>query len=174
MMGSGAILFMVKRRDRHGNEFGQATAKVYRLIEALNVATIAGLGIASIAFLWSNRLIPIDMVDRELWELRAFFGLWLLALAHAFLRPVGRAWIEQSALAAVLCLGLPFLNLLTIGDHLAAEIKRGDWESAGVELVAIGFGCAAALAARTLHRGTAAAPRRQRKQGARPAIPASQ
>ena len=173
MMGTGAILFMVKRRHRHGNEFGRATANIYRLIERLNVAVIAGLGIASIGFLWSNRLLPTDLIGRGAWELRAFFGLWLMALAHAFLRPAGRAWIEQLGVLAVLCIGLPALNLLTTGDHLAAQIGRSDWESAGVELVVIVFGIGAAWSARKLQRRTGTPQHRRPRNDVIPPIRAA-
>ena len=140
MMGTGAILFVVKRRHKHGAEFGAATARMYRLIEAMNVAAIAGLAVACIAYLWANRLIPVAIEQRAGWELQVFFGAWLLALAHAFVRPAARAWTEQWQAFAGLCLLLPVLNWLTTGDHLLAQMARADWESAGVELTAIAFG----------------------------------
>jgi uncharacterized iron-regulated membrane protein len=152
MMATGAILFVVKRRSRHGGEFGGATARVYRLIEGLNVAAIAGLGIACIGYLWANRLVPLGLTHRADWELRVFFGLWLLALVHALLRKPTDAWREQLALLAALCLLLPVLNFATTGDHPLAQWLRGDWESAGVELVSMAFGIAAAGALRFLRR----------------------
>jgi hypothetical protein len=117
------------------------------MIACLNVAAIAGLAIACIAFLWANRLIPIGQELRAGWEVRAFFGVWCLTLLHACLRREKRAWIEQLGLLAALCLLLPLLNLLTTGDNLAAQCARGDLESAGVELCAIAFGLLAAWGA---------------------------
>lgn len=150
MMATGSILFMVKRRSKHLGEFGSATARVYRLIEALNVAAIAGLAIACIGYLWANRLVPLGIEYRVGWELRAFFGLWLLALVHAFLRPPASAWREQLCLFAGLCLLLPVLNLVSTGDHLLAELMRSDWEGVGVESTALAFGTGAACAVRFL------------------------
>ena len=147
MMGTGAVLFLVKRRQKSLGEFGAATPRVYRLVACLNIAAIAGLAIACIAFLWANRLIPIGQELRAGWEVRAFFGVWLLTLLHACLRSEKRAWIEQLGLLAALCLLLPLLNLLTTGDNLAAQCARGDLESAGVELCAIAFGLLAAWGA---------------------------
>lgn len=152
MMGTGACLFMVKRRGKHGTEFGAATARVYRLVEGLNVAAIAGLGIACIGYLWANRLVPLGLAQRADWELRVFFGLWLLALVHALLRKPGAAWREQMGLLAALCLLLPVLNLATTGDWPLAQWLRGDWESAGVEAVSVAFGLAAVAALRFLRR----------------------
>lgn len=147
MMGTGAILFLVKRRQKSLGEFGAATPRVYRLVACLNIAAIAGLAIACIGFLWANRLIPIGLELRAGWEVRAFFGVWLLTLLHACLRQEKRAWIEQLGVLAALCLLLPVLNVLSTGDNLAAQFARGDLESAGVELCAIAFGLLAAWGA---------------------------
>ncbi|MDX3911619.1 MAG: PepSY-associated TM helix domain-containing protein [Sphingobium sp.] len=144
MMGSGAILFMIKRRQKALDEFEARTAQVYRVIEGLNVGCVAGGAVACIGYFWANRLIPVDLVHRADWEVRTFFAIWLTALVHAFVRTPMRAWIEQLGTLAILCLFLPVINLLTTGDHLFAEIARGDRESAGVELVAIIFGLGAA------------------------------
>lgn len=150
MMATGAILFMVKRRQRALGEFGARTPQVYRVIEVINIATIAGLPLASIGFLWGNRLIPVGIEHRGTWEVVAFFTLWLLTLAHAAKRPAGRAWIEQLWAVAALCLGLPLLNAMVTGDHLLLYLARGDVERAGVELVAIAFGLLSVFAARRL------------------------
>ena len=155
MMATGAILFVVKRRPRHLGEFGAATERVYRLIEAANVAAIAGLGLACIGYLWGNRLLPLGIAQRDDWELAVFFGLWGLALVHALARPPAAAWKEQLGLLAALCLLLPLLNALTVGDHLPAQLLRGDWESAGVELFAVVTGLAAVWGLRWMVRRTA-------------------
>ncbi|MGE8319233.1 MAG: PepSY-associated TM helix domain-containing protein [Comamonas sp.] len=168
MMATGAILFIVKRRARHLGEFGGATARVYRLVEGLNVAAIAGLAIACAGFLWANRLVPLGLAHRGDWELGGFFALWILALAHALARPPASAWREQLGALAALCLLLPLLNLLTTGAFLPLHLLHGDWESAGVELFALTIGVAAAATARWLRRRGPAVQR----QG-RPGAPAA-
>lgn len=146
MMATGAILFMVKRRGKHQGEFGSSSVTVYRMIEAANVAAIAGLGIACVGFLWANRLLPVELALRSRWELVVFFALWTLALLHALLRAPSLAWRDQMAALALLCLLLPVLSFVTTGDHLAAHLLQGDWESAGVELFTLAVGVAAAAA----------------------------
>lgn len=159
MAATGAILFMVKRRGKHLGEFGAATARVYRLIEGMNVAAIAGLGLACIGYLWANRLVPVGLAHRDDWELAVFFGVWGLALAHALVRAPAAAWRAQLGLLAVLCLALPVLNGLSVGDHLPAQVLRGDWESAGVELFCMAAGLAAAGAWHWQRRRSAATGR---------------
>lgn len=159
MLASGAILFMVKRRQRALNEFGAQTERVYRLIEVLNVGTLAGLSLACVAFFWANRLIPIGIEHRPEWELAAFFAIWALSYAHAVLRPPRAAWHEQLLAGAALCLLLPVLNWVVEGEHLLTYLSRGDGQRAGVELVALGTGL--------LCLWTAARIRRKARQPAR-------
>ncbi|RZL07657.1 MAG: PepSY domain-containing protein, partial [Rubrivivax sp.] len=140
MISTGTILFMVKRRKKSELEFGAGTAAVYRVVEALNVTAMAGICVASIAFFYANRLLPAALPGRELWEVRAFLGVWALMGIHALLRSPARAWVEQFGVAAVLCLALPLLNAVTTGEHLVAYAARGDGQSLGVELTAIGCG----------------------------------
>lgn len=161
MLATGAILFVVKRRRRGDDAFGAATPRVMCIIEALNVAGIAGLGLSCVAYLWINRLLPLDIESRAVWEIRLFFGVWLLSLLHAGLRPPLRAWSEQLLAAALLCLGLPLVNALSTGDHLLAALQRGDGASAGVELTVLAFGGLFALGwgrLRARLRGSGASP----------------
>jgi uncharacterized iron-regulated membrane protein len=152
MMATGALLFMIKRRQKSLNEFGAATAGVYRLIDVLNVASIAGLSLACIGFLWANRLLPLDLVERHEWEVAAFFGIWLAALLHAAVRPAARAWREQLWAGAALCLLLPVLNAVTTGQHLPGYLAQRDIGRAAVELTAIAFGAILASAALRIGR----------------------
>lgn len=155
MMATGTILFCVKRRKKSAQEFGRATAGVYRVAEALNVAAIAGTALACIGYFHANRLLPVEWADRSLWEIRAFLWLWFLTLLHALARPPSRAWVEQLAAGAALCLALPLLNYLTTGQQLLAYAAAGDWQRAGVELVALAFGVVlAVMAYRVQNKGT--------------------
>ncbi|WP_437879794.1 PepSY-associated TM helix domain-containing protein [Pseudomonas sp. LRF_L74] len=148
MMATGALLFMIKRRQRALNEFGERTAAVYRVIEILNIGTIAGLSLASIGFLWANRLIPLGIENRPEWEIAAFFALWILTYVHASLRPARKAWIEQLIATAALCLLLPLLNWIVVGDQFVSYLLRGDGERAGVELTTLLFGLLSLYSAR--------------------------
>ncbi len=157
MIASGAVLYTAKRRNKPGAEFGAATVRVHRAIEALNVAAIAGLMLACIAYLWINRLLPMGVEQRAEWEIRLFFAVWAATLVHALWRPPAAAWAGQLGATAALCLALPLLNLLTTGDHLVAALLRGDGECAGVELVALAFGACCAGVAYRMRRGRAVA-----------------
>lgn len=151
MMATGTILFSIKRRKKSAQEFGRATAGIYRVVEAFNVASMAGIALACIGYFYANRLLPADWPDRSVLEIRAFLWLWLATLLYALLRAPMQAWVEQLALAAVLCLGLPLLNYCTTGQQLFAYALAGDWQRAGVELLAVILGVALASAAWRVH-----------------------
>lgn len=152
MMATGSMLFMVKRRQKSLHEFGNYTPLVYRLIDVLNVAVIAGLSVACIAFLWANRLISVEIEHRSQWELGAFFAVRGLMLAHAALRPIGKAWVEQLALAAALCTALPVVNGMTTGGQFVQYVAQGDSLRAGVEWTTIALGGLLAYAAWRIHQ----------------------
>jgi hypothetical protein len=139
MIATGLVLFTVKRRARHMDK-SDATRRFYALAEKINVAAVAGVLIACIAYFWANRLLPVGMTDRAWWEIAVFFFVWLVSAPHALLRPAHRAWIEQLGFAAALCLLLPVLNTLTTDTHLLWALPRGQWAIAGVDLTALGFG----------------------------------
>ncbi len=152
MIAIGTLLFSIKRRKKSEHEFGEATARVYRCVEALNVAALAGIALASIAYFYGNRLIPAAWPDRSAWEIRFFFGAWAATLVHALWRAPRLAWIEQLAAAAVLCLGLPILNWATTGRHLWAYAVSGEQLPAAVELTALASGLLLAYMVRALRR----------------------
>ncbi|MCY1516157.1 PepSY-associated TM region [compost metagenome] len=156
LIATGVLLFSLKRRARKPREFGGASLRVYGAIERLNVAAVAGLAAACAAFLWGNRLLPATLPERHEWEIAAFFAAWLAALAHACLCAPERAWPQQLATAALLCLLLPVLNAATTGWHLLRYAAHGDWRGAGVELGALGFGAMLLWAAARVRRKQAA------------------
>ncbi len=146
MIGAGMILWTVKRRAKKGDAFG------FKLVERLNVGTLAGLPVAVAAYFWANRLIPVDVAGRVAWEGHTMFIVWGVMLAHAFIRPSARAWVEQLWLAAAAFGLIPVLNGLTTDKHLGVTLPAGVWELAGVDLTMFAFGAAFAFAAIVLGR----------------------
>lgn len=150
LIATGLVLWTVKRNAKRKTPglppFG------HRLVESLNIGTIAGLPVGVAAFFWANRLLPAGLADRQLWEFHALFAVWGLMMIYPAFRPSGRAWPEVLSLAAAALGLLPLLNLLTTNRHLGVTIPAGDWDLAGVDLtalvLALGFAAAARMAAR--------------------------
>lgn len=127
MIATGLILWTHKRAARG--------AKGMRLVEGLNVATIAGLPLAVGAFLAANQVLPVRWSGRAEDEALVFFAAWTLAILHGFLRPVAAAWREQLGATALLYLTLPVLNAMLTPHGLARTVAAGDWARASVDLV---------------------------------------
>jgi Uncharacterized iron-regulated membrane protein len=162
IIASGLILWVVKRRPKQtkqktGPDFG------FRLVEGLNVGTIAGLHIAIAAYFLANRLLPLNLPARADWEANIMFSVWLVALLYPIFRPIARAWVEQWTLAAAAFLLLPLVNALTTDRGLNQSLAAGDWAFAGFDLACIAAaGIFAAIAVRLQRREkpvTSAAPK---------------
>ena len=116
MISTGMVHWLAARR-------AGAFAVYWRWMEALCVASMPGLIVATLAYLAANRLIPPSAqwegLDRGALEVAAFFVVWAMGFVHALARGV-RAWREQAwtvALLGSLCVAL---NALTTGAYGAA------------------------------------------------------
>ncbi|MFV0476758.1 MAG: PepSY-associated TM helix domain-containing protein [Parahaliea sp.] len=135
MVGTGLVLWSVKRAPQQlklgYKPFG------HRLVEILNITTVAGMPLACATFFWANRFIPVGVEGRPEIEIHLFFTAWFVSLVHAALRPPRQAWIEQLALAALLMLLLPLLNPLTGGHGLITSIRNDQWLIASFDLASL-------------------------------------
>jgi len=150
MAATGMVLWVVKRLPER-RKWGY-TPFSHRLVEVLNVGSIAGLSIATAAYFFANRLIPVNAVHRSDWEIRSFFIVWALCTVHGLLRSHRRAWVEQLAIAALLFACLPLLNAATGGLSLPAAMGIGLWSVAGFDLVALVLAAIHGFAAFKLQR----------------------
>ena len=173
MIGTGLVLWTVKRRKRQGEgaHFG------LRLVEALNVATVAGLPLAVATYFWANRLLPVELADRAAWEFHTLFAVWLGTLFYGLARPLPRAWIELLWASCAAYALLPLINALTTDRHLGVTLAQRDWQLAGFDLTVLGLGAIFAIMARKVTRrvGKAATqpPAETNRQPAPPAAAAN-
>jgi uncharacterized iron-regulated membrane protein len=160
MVGTGLVMWTVKRRQKLPDPdkpyFG------FWLVERLNIAAIPGLSIAMAGMLWSNRLLPVDLLQRGDWEINTFFIVWAFALLHALLRPARKAWLEQLWLAAAVLALLPLLSAMTTARPLWRSIAEGDGVFVGIELMLWALaGLHAVLALRTSRHAAKRHPSRR-------------
>ncbi|MGJ7486516.1 PepSY-associated TM helix domain-containing protein [Variovorax sp. LT2P21] len=107
MVATGLLLWSTKRRARPGAVGG------LRLVDSLNLATIAGLPAAIAVLFCANRLLPAAMAGRAAWEIDGFFIAWGAVLLLALVRPSRGMWCAQLALAAVGFIGAPLIGMAT-------------------------------------------------------------
>jgi len=158
-IATGFLFFVEKRKKQHARAGSQGS----RIVDALGVTTVTGMMIAALGILIANRLLP-DVLpagwpERGDLERYAFWGTWVLAMAHAFWRsaPVAQgqvnpAWHEQCRGIVVLAVTAVLLNWLTTGDHLVKTLAEPYWPVAGVDLFLLASAGIAALAARKIRR----------------------
>lgn len=148
VIGTGLVLWTVKRRTQHQKRMAKATplsaserfdAAGLRLVEILNAGTLAGLPLGLAAYFWANRLLPVNMADRAAWEFHALFLVWGWSFLYASWRPLKRAWLELLYLTAAAYALIPVLNLLTTDRHLGVTVIHGDWGLAGFDLTMFGL-----------------------------------
>lgn len=123
MVATGLVLWVVKRAPER-RKLGR-TPFGHRLVEVTNIGVVTGLALATGAYFWLNRLLPVAMAERAAWEINGFFLIWLAALVHAAVRPPRAAWKEQCIAVAALFVLLPVLNPLTGGHGLSTSIPLG-------------------------------------------------
>lgn len=157
MVATGLVLWTVKRRAQLPDP--QCPHLGFRIVERLNIGFVAGLPVAMLAFLWGNRLLPLDVSNRSDAEVQVFFYAWALCLLHAMLRTPRRAWVEQLAFAGALALSLPVFNVVIWHGGLFAAVTAGDGAKAGVDLALLTLGASLLWAARKVHRFVPAARR---------------
>jgi uncharacterized iron-regulated membrane protein len=186
MIATGLVLWTIKRRHRILKQ-GAGSIWGWRVVEALNVGTVAGLLIATAAMFWSNRLIPVDLPGRVEWEIQVFFVVWALCGLCALWRAqrlsvseatapgatqdvstaktVGprRLWAEQLFFAAGLYGLIPLVNaIMTPTSALWVTIPSGQTTVAGFDLTMLGAGLLLALTARRVLVGRRSATANKR------------
>lgn len=155
MIGTGLVLWTVKRRNQHlKRNDGAALFDAYglRLVEVLNAGTLVGLPIAVAAYFWANRLLPVGMADRAAWEMHCLFLTWGWLFLYAALRPLRKAWLEMAWMAVAAYALIPLINALTTDRHLGITLVEGDWVLAGFDLSMFGLAALFAYAAMKIRR----------------------
>ncbi|PJK01982.1 peptidase [Lysobacteraceae bacterium NML03-0222] len=161
-IATGFLFFVEKRKQQHARQGRQGS----RVVDALAITAITGMVLAALAILVANRLLPESFTalgwQSSDWQKAAFWGVWLAAGLHAWLRSAplaqGRpnpAWREQCLLVAVLALLAVALNWLSTGDHLLKTlITERYWPVAGVDMALLLSALTALWTARRLGERT--------------------
>jgi uncharacterized iron-regulated membrane protein len=145
MVASGLVLWSVKRAPQRVT-LGR-TPFAHRLVEVLNIGTIAGLPLGVAAYFWANRLIPADLAGRSAWEVRCFFIAWALSYVAASLQRARKAWSTLFMLGAALFGLLPVVSGLTIDIHLGITLLQGPSIYAGFDMTMLAIAALLGIAA---------------------------
>ncbi len=147
MVATGLVLWSVARLPKAGDR----TFPGLRLVQALNIGTVAGLPGAIAAYFLANRLLPLDVASRAEWEIAAFFGLWLLVTLAALAGAQRRAWRRALGLTAGLY-GAVVAADLALVDHRWAGLMAGEARFALFDATLLALAALFAYAARKVAR----------------------
>lgn len=152
MIATGMVLWATKRKEK-ARRTGVNNSGL-KLVEYSNVGIIVGLPIAIAVYFFANRIIPIDVLHRESWEINSLFITWFIILISPFILAkkftIQALWIKQLLLASTLYLSLPILNAITSDKNVVSALLQGDWVIAGFDLTMILLGLTFGYAARHL------------------------
>jgi uncharacterized iron-regulated membrane protein len=169
MIACGLVMFTAKRRAKAKSV---AARRFYGLVDRMNVASVCGAMFACASYLWAIRLlpqglsdpnggfsggvyasiraVPLDQAMRTDLELYTFWAAWGVAAVHALVRAPHKAWAEQFAAVAALCIGLPVIGYLVPNCDIGSMIAAGDWKMVAVDLSGLCIGLTLACAARKM------------------------
>jgi uncharacterized iron-regulated membrane protein len=155
MVGTGLILWAVKERQKHAKVLAKGGRVSFglRLVDGLNLGTIAGVPIALASYFWANRLLPVELADRPAMEAAMFFTGWGIAAVLALAWPARRMWQVLLGVGGVMFAGLPVLNAFTTDSHLGYSLAHGLTQIASFDIVVLLLGALLLFAAKRM--GTA-------------------
>ncbi|TLX45110.1 hypothetical protein C1E24_20680 [Pseudoalteromonas phenolica] len=139
MIASGMVLWTVKRRTKAiksgGGSFG------YRFTEGLNLACLLGLPAGIAMYLIANRVLPLELSERTLWEVNSLFitfsAFILVAVAKAIAKKADSAWVSLTFLTGFLYVLVPIVNAITTEHNLLLSVLNQNWVFVGVDAVCI-------------------------------------
>ena len=121
MVGTGSVLWAVKRSKQQMGQFG------FELIRGLNVGTIAGLMTACGSYFWANRLLSAELASRSGWEINIFFIVWAMGIVGGLIWRDRKGWLVQLSLAGTLFTLLPILDSITSSTSVFFALNNADW-----------------------------------------------
>ncbi|WP_454882928.1 PepSY-associated TM helix domain-containing protein [Sphingomonas oryzagri] len=145
MVATGLVLWTAKRRQRLPDP--ERPHLGFRIVERLNVATVAGFPLALAGYFLGNRLLPVSVSDRPDHEIATLFITWGAAALWAVIRPPRRAWRELAAIAALAFAAIPVVSLLTVGPSWSLAARHGSLIYPTVDLAMLAAAGVAAVVA---------------------------
>jgi uncharacterized iron-regulated membrane protein len=136
MVGTGLLLWTAKRARTNDRPF-----LGLRLVQRLNVGTLACLPAGMAALLLANRLLPADL------EVAVMFWTWFGMAAMACFRPIARAWPEALSVSAAAFLAIPWVNMAMTDRGTAASLASGDGLYVAFDLATTAIGALLGVAA---------------------------
>ncbi|RZM73137.1 PepSY domain-containing protein [Pseudoalteromonas rubra] len=125
MIATGCVMWAKRIRERQKPT--QSASFGLKLVESLNLAAIMGLPLATAAFFYANRLLPVGHSGRADQEVLAFFLTWAATALFAAKWRSQQGWRTLALVNALAWLLLPLCNALTTQGNLISYASKGQW-----------------------------------------------
>lgn len=136
MIASGLLLWSLKRDIQNKTQdFNFGHYLVYRL----NISTFIGLPIATLSYLYTNR-IGFIFASKINYEISMFFGSWLLIFATSLFIHKRYLWKFYLKIFVFMSILLPVINFLTLINQGYISNFHQYWSFIGIDFVILMFG----------------------------------
>jgi uncharacterized iron-regulated membrane protein len=125
MIASGCIMWAKRLRERMKKNAQPSFG--LKLVEALNLATLMGLPLATCAFFIANRVLSPQLAGRANKEVLVFFLTWLAVAVIALIKRDRTQWRIMAAINGVACLAVPVVNALTTQGNIVSYLINKQW-----------------------------------------------
>lgn len=137
MIGSGMVLWESKRAKS-----SKAQPAGFGLIRALNPAMLIGLPTAITGYFIANRLLPIAIENRIMWEVVSLFAYWgvLILICVVNLKRNAISRYRDMALVATLSfVAAPLISQFTTDKGITQALLAQDWGYVTVDFMMLLF-----------------------------------
>lgn len=139
MIGSGLLLWSLKRQIQNKQ---QKFHVGHYLVNRLNIATLLGLPIAMLSYLYANRFFEVK-IDQPNYEIYTFSITWLLTLIFALCSKQSNLWKNMLKIFIILGFSFPFFNLLILIQNQYIHNFQDYWIFLRVDLMILIFAISA-------------------------------
>ncbi|WPO66022.1 PepSY-associated TM helix domain-containing protein [Acinetobacter haemolyticus] len=135
MIASGLLLWSLKRQIQNkSNQFHFG----YYLVDRLNIATLIGLPIAMLSYLFANRFVHISE-NTPNYEIYTFFSVWLFSFIVALFTKKQYLWKSQIAVFGLLAISLPIYDFIYLIQNQLISDFNSYWLFLRIDLFFIFF-----------------------------------
>lgn len=123
MIATGLVMWTVKKK----NQLKGKKHLGFYLTNKTNAGVIIGVPLATIIFMWANRLLPNDMINRDKTEILIFFISLATSIIISLFLNAKKSWMILALTTSLLCFAFPVLSIILTNRGIINSIFSNDW-----------------------------------------------
>ncbi|MDI2090056.1 PepSY-associated TM helix domain-containing protein [Commensalibacter oyaizuii] len=142
---AAGLLYYSNKKPNDASDALLPTRRFFnKLIEGVNMGIIMGTLISISSLFWINRLLPIHLDERIVWEINCFFITFLIifvfSLLSALLNKIRFGWKSLILLLSSICLLLPIVEYITTYSLLKTALLNRNYIYITIDVIIFLFG----------------------------------